>query len=99
MIYNRHTLLTENEKPTLEDFEYLSDSNKVDLFLHGDISFDQNTNNSYVIHNHNHCIKSAHIRNFSGPNAEKYRPEKLRIQTFFRQWIFLMQTGRFLDSL
>ena len=33
-----------------------------------------------------HCVKSVRIRSFSGPNAGKYRLEKLRIRTLFTQW-------------
>ena len=25
-----------------------------------------------------HCVKCFHVRDFSGPNAGKYRPQKLR---------------------
>ena len=32
-----------------------------------------------------HCVKSVHIRSFSGPNAGKYGPDKLRIRTPFPQ--------------
>ena len=32
-----------------------------------------------------HCVKSVHIRGFSGPNAGKNGPEKLRIRTLFTQ--------------
>ena len=32
-----------------------------------------------------HYVKSAHIRGFSGPNAGKNGPEKLRIRTLFTQ--------------
>lgn len=32
-----------------------------------------------------HCVKRVRIRSFSGPHAEKYGQEKLRIWTFFRQ--------------
>ena len=32
------------------------------------------------------CVKSVRIRSFSGPNARKYGPEKLRIQRLFTQW-------------
>ena len=35
------------------------------------------------------CVKSVRIRSFSGPNARKYRPEKLRIRTLFTQWSIL----------
>ena len=31
------------------------------------------------------CVKSAHTRSFSGPNAGKYGPKKLRIRTLFTQ--------------
>ena len=35
----------------------------------------------YIIH----CVKSVRIRSFSGPNAGKYGPEKLRIRTLCTQ--------------
>ena len=30
-----------------------------------------------------HYVRSVHIRSFSGTNAGKYGPEKLRIRTLF----------------
>ena len=35
-----------------------------------------------------YCMKSARIRSFSGPNAGKYGPEKLRMRRLFTQFIF-----------
>ena len=32
------------------------------------------------------CVESVRIWSFSGPNARKYGPEKLRIRTRFMQW-------------
>ena len=34
-----------------------------------------------------HCVKSVRIKSFSGLNARKYRPEKLRIRTLFKQCV------------
>ena len=39
-------------------------------------------NLSYVVQQY---IKSVRIKSFSGPNAGKYQPEKLRIRTLFTQ--------------
>ena len=39
-----------------------------------------------------HCVKSVRIRiifwSVYNPNTGKYRPEKLRIRTLFRQWLY-----------
>ena len=58
---------------------------------------------------HNHCVKSARIWSYSGPalfwtehfsvfspNAGKYGPDQLRIQTLFMQW--LIHNGKFTGS-
>ena len=38
-----------------------------------------------LLHIDCHYVKSVCIRSFSGPNAGKYGPEKLRIRTLFKQ--------------
>ena len=32
------------------------------------------------------CVKSVRIWSFSGPNAGKYGPEKLRLRILFTEW-------------
>ena len=35
-----------------------------------------------------HCVKSVHIRNYSGLNFPAFGPEQCRIRTLFTQWTF-----------
>ena len=71
---------------------------------------------SLLLEKEYHCVRSIHIRSYSGPyfpafglnteylsvfspNAEKYGPEKLRMQTIFTQCmmiIILVESSSFL---
>ena len=70
-----------------------------------------NPQNLGLFHLYCHCVKSVHIRSFSGPyfsafryspylsvfspNAGKYGQEKLRIRILFTQWLIHWQECRF----
>ena len=67
---------------------------------HFKLSHQNISKSAKVSQGHGHCVKSVHIRSFSGPyfpafrlnterywNARKYGPEKPRIGTLFTQWV------------